>query len=507
MGFGGMNLGRGFGHMGSPLGGATATLPLVLSGISNVYAAYGTVRLVSGYNGPLFRVFRTSDSATLDVSALASNRPDMSGVSAFLSGAVGRIDKVYDQSGNGLDLTQTTATKRPKLKENVFGTLPAICFDQIDPVALVDKCLVFPTISLSRASMGAVFIGEETRTQTSGPELDLRNATNNELWIGTRALGSNSGASKPFTRQSTTNLVPSSNAVMAKSSKCIRGTSINGTSTNNVTFYQDGNSSTANSTTDTTLVSGQWGARSDSSNALGTAITANRLGMVLFNAPFSAGDFTTMSARAKVICSLPQIDAPLVTLSGDSITDGFGSSQVNHWSLLLQSQISTTFRMDNVGWSGSTLTTWDATAVANLITTRYSASHKCILVHLLCTNDIATNSAADGAALAATYLAFLAARKAEGWLVGACTLLPRSGSFSGGQTKAGFQTQRAAFNSAVSAGTSNYTFLVDYAANATIGPDAASDNTTYFSDGVHPTLTVQTIMAQIAGAAIGAQLP
>jgi non-reducing end alpha-L-arabinofuranosidase len=74
-------------------------------------AAHSTVRaLYSSYNGPLYQVRRTSDSATKDIGLLTpggfANSPVQD---SFLNGKPGTISKIYDQSPKGNHLIRTPA--------------------------------------------------------------------------------------------------------------------------------------------------------------------------------------------------------------------------------------------------------------------------------------------------------------------------------------------------------------------------------------------------------------
>jgi hypothetical protein len=60
------------------------------------------------YRGPLIRIDRSSDGAVLDVYAQADGWLNTADIAAFCAGGfTGRLQKIYDQSGNGRDLTNT----------------------------------------------------------------------------------------------------------------------------------------------------------------------------------------------------------------------------------------------------------------------------------------------------------------------------------------------------------------------------------------------------------------
>lgn len=93
-------------------------LDYAVSGIpaSAVQAAYSvSERLLSSWAGPLFTVRRASDSATKDIGTDAYGVCDTAALAAFCSGTTGYVTKVYDQSGNGRDVTQATAANQPTI--------------------------------------------------------------------------------------------------------------------------------------------------------------------------------------------------------------------------------------------------------------------------------------------------------------------------------------------------------------------------------------------------------
>lgn len=106
-------------------------------------------------------------------------------------------------------------------------------------------------------------------------------------------------------------------------------------------------------------------------------------------------------------------------------------------------------------------------------------------------NDMSTGLATT---FVADLKAYCLARKAVGWKVVVATVLP--------STLLGFNTKRNAANVLIVADTSFYDALARFDLDATMGPDAAASNTTYYSDGTHPTAAGHVILAPIAKAAI-----
>jgi hypothetical protein len=124
-------------------------------------------------NGPVVRVRRDSDNAERDFSALA-----ISFIADFVgSGNNGFVETWYDQSGNGKDLTQTTANKQPKIVDTgslvTLSGKPSIKPDGSDDF-LINQDSIWDTISNSALSCFTV-----TEKST---------VTNKQLWaIGSTA--------------------------------------------------------------------------------------------------------------------------------------------------------------------------------------------------------------------------------------------------------------------------------------------------------------------------------
>jgi len=90
------------------------------------------------------------------------------------------------------------------------------------------------------------------------------------------------------------------------------------------------------------------------------------------------------------------------------------------------------------------------------------------------------------------------ARRATGWKTVVLTLLPQSTSHNP------FNTFRNSVNSMIYADHSWCDAIADVASDATFGTDAAANNTTYYSDGLHPTSTTHNLMAPYVEAAFHA---
>lgn len=182
------------------------------------------------------------------------------------------------------------------------------------------------------------------------------------------------------------------------------------------------------------------------------------------------------------------IPATAASGAGGSYAYQYGqSAAVNTWGAVLA-----------VG--GSTLATLTARITADVA--YLVVGKKNLFTVDIGANDL-YNYSGGGAQFAtdvATYLVALRAAATSAGVTGTnfriavLTVLPRSDASLTAPQIVSHNTQRAIYNSAV---TSTFTGLycdgvIDQAANATIGPDAASNNTTLYPDNLHPAVATHT---------------
>ena len=150
---------------------------------------------------------------------------------------------------------------------------------------------------------------------------------------------------------------------------------------------------------------------------------------------------------------------------------------------------------------GETLTTLNArnAALDGILTSGPPASEALLVVEMGA-NDLNANP--DPAAFTTALAAYIDARRAAGWTkIIATTVMPRTDA--GGASDVDFNTARATANATIRSWVGwRIQAVADWAANATMGADGASDNATYFGDKVHPTAAGNTILKAITAAAI-----
>ena len=92
----------------------TSAPPLLLDLYPSAAAAYSVRLLRSAYSGSAIRVRRSSDNAEQDIGFSGANL-DTSALTSFCSGTNGFVTTWYDQSGSGVNATQTTAVNQPQI--------------------------------------------------------------------------------------------------------------------------------------------------------------------------------------------------------------------------------------------------------------------------------------------------------------------------------------------------------------------------------------------------------
>jgi hypothetical protein len=86
--------------------------------------AYASANASAGSKA--INIRRASDNSTKDITVLANGGLDVVTASSFCSSTTCYVTTFYDQSGNGLNVTQSTTTLQPQLVFNCSGTHPCV---------------------------------------------------------------------------------------------------------------------------------------------------------------------------------------------------------------------------------------------------------------------------------------------------------------------------------------------------------------------------------------------
>lgn len=183
----------------------------------------------------------------------------------------------------------------------------------------------------------------------------------------------------------------------------------------------------------------------------------------------------------------------LVCFEGDSITAGTSLRQ--QYPYLALNGLNPVRNGRNFAVAGSTLSDLNSRAAG--VDALYDPSRRRnILFVLEGKNDLLGLGAATWES---TFQAYCQARRAAGWKVIVATLLP--------STDVGFNAARNPANTWLRANWGDFAdALCDFAADPTMGPEAAAGNDSLYSDGTHPTAAGEALLAPIARTALAGVL-
>jgi hypothetical protein len=101
-------------------------------GYTSSFAAYSIARkLSSTYTGSAIRVTRTYDSATQDI-GFVDNVLDIASLNSFIGANTGNVTILYDQSGNGVNLTGAALIVDTGVLITSSANIPAVKFNGTD---------------------------------------------------------------------------------------------------------------------------------------------------------------------------------------------------------------------------------------------------------------------------------------------------------------------------------------------------------------------------------------
>lgn len=109
--------------------------PLLLDAVTGAAAAYSLRKLRNAYAGSAVRVRRSSDNSEQDI-GFSGNDFDTATFSAFVGGGSGYVATWYDQSGNGVNVLQSTAGRQPQVVLNVQNGKAGVLFSAASSMVL-----------------------------------------------------------------------------------------------------------------------------------------------------------------------------------------------------------------------------------------------------------------------------------------------------------------------------------------------------------------------------------
>jgi hypothetical protein len=105
---------------------------MLLDVYPNAGAAYGFRKLRAAYGGSAVRIRESGSNGEADIGFTAGGDFDTAAAATHIGANTGFIVTWYDQSGNGLDITQATAANQPTYSASGLLSLPTASFDGAD---------------------------------------------------------------------------------------------------------------------------------------------------------------------------------------------------------------------------------------------------------------------------------------------------------------------------------------------------------------------------------------
>jgi len=108
----------------------------ILDTYANAAVAYSVRKLRAAYTGSAIRVRRSSDNAEQDIGFTGTGDLNETALTTFVGAGNGFVTTWYDQSGNGNNATQTTASNQPQIVSSGsvinVNSKPSLQFDGSD---------------------------------------------------------------------------------------------------------------------------------------------------------------------------------------------------------------------------------------------------------------------------------------------------------------------------------------------------------------------------------------
>jgi len=183
-----------------------------------------SVRLVDiTYKGPLIKVRRSSDNATLDIYPviqlhLQESVIDEAALLAFVGAGSGFIDTWYDQSGNGRNATQATTANQPRIVNagviDRINTRPTVVFDGTSDSLSISDTSIGQNVGYLSTYQVVKWTAVPTAARTSfalatgvigNPRFITQGTSSSKLRLATRRLDADAIVNLDTTANVTTN--------------------------------------------------------------------------------------------------------------------------------------------------------------------------------------------------------------------------------------------------------------------------------------------------------------
>lgn len=459
---------------------------LPLDRITGASLAIAPFKLRAAYAGNCFQVQRDSDNTTLDVGFVWDSVrkvyvADWEACDKFINdgSANAWYTKIYDQSGNGYDLTATT------FKVYIInGSIGSTTRNDINGLRTFTfwggtrtEMAIPVTHSVSRQNCTVISAGCVSASGHGNAFCELGNDASylNRLLLTTIVRD---GRLQPI---GNANLV----GTRIESSPHVVGAGFG----SGVSDYMcNDDTATAGGLTAQTLTGGFLG----SANGGGYTYWGDYGAFIVYPTKRTTAEMQILRQMLSRVLRLSPQSRDRLICAGDSITVGADASAQPWWRQILPI-LDRNFKVFNNALEGDTASSATG-SVAAQVTSSVKAGVTNVVVYAYGTNDLAALSATNGDAANATTVqtriqshcqAIKTANPTVKIVV--CTILPRNNSFTGGQTNTSFEASRLLINAWIRA---NYTTfadaLADYGGDAYIGQYANVSDGTWMNGNLHP---------------------
>lgn len=140
----------------------TVTTLAFLDAYPNAAVAYSLRKLRVGYTGNAIRVRRSSDNTEQDIGFTSAGLLDTSALLTFCGSGNGFVRTWYDQSGNGIDSTQTNLSSQPQIVSSgsvlTRNSRPTMVFDGVNDKLATASALPINQIPMTMLTLSYITV-------------------------------------------------------------------------------------------------------------------------------------------------------------------------------------------------------------------------------------------------------------------------------------------------------------------------------------------------------------
>lgn len=464
------------------LRGAVSANPTASSYITPVstgpYAAYGAQRIIPGYSGPLFQLRSASGAITNISPALGGDYPDLTAINAWAvtnGGGPLTIPTIYDQTGNGQNLTQANVANQPSFDPaSPTGYAAPILIDGFGasgPNLIVEKTPQTGNLSLDLIS-NTFFLSAATTVSQNGcgyVEFTSEDGATvyQALHSNAQAITLRNGGANESTNSAIGPVPQVRNTVFGASNSASQS----------VIYANGGRRSTGHTRTSQIMPRIRFG--TSAAGGSGYNGKFKLFAAVFYSSTLSSSDGDAVVASLEAATAIPTNFTHRVVFDGDSIMEGSGSTLLQN--MVNQLGLPQSVEVFNTAVHGQSLSTIHSGRVARFASL-YTTSRPCVFFVQAGINDIG-NGISGANLYANSTVPLVAYLRGLGYKVVVCTLLPFAGSTNWSSAK---EAERVAYNSLVVENTAGAEVVLNLASDPIMGASNAPADTNLYADRLHP---------------------